>query len=93
MRESFVQFLSIQFVLSYIITNFQLERAKRLKILFFDFKTNHKIAQKLNKSINWREQMEETQGSRTYQILNEIFNAITHGAGTGSNCRLSSSRD
>ncbi|WP_282675939.1 hemolysin III family protein [Lactococcus cremoris] len=27
--------------------------------------------------------MEETQGSRTYQILNEIFNAITHGAGTG----------
>lgn len=27
--------------------------------------------------------MEETQGSKTYQILNEIFNAVTHGAGTG----------
>ena len=26
--------------------------------------------------------MEETQGSKTYQILNEIFNAVTHGAGT-----------
>ena len=27
--------------------------------------------------------MEKTQGSKTYQILNEIFNAVTHGAGTG----------
>ncbi|RZI48759.1 PAQR family membrane homeostasis protein TrhA [Lactococcus kimchii] len=25
----------------------------------------------------------ETEGSKTYQILNEIFNAVTHGAGTG----------
>ncbi|HAQ2223905.1 TPA: hemolysin III family protein, partial [Enterococcus faecium] len=27
--------------------------------------------------------MEKTKFNRTYEILNEVFNAVTHGIGTG----------